>query len=86
MTQYSFIQMKKDLKEGKEFIFTMPEDYDDRRSAECTYSKSKFNIWFNGKLFTYKTFQGFHNKLAQLIKDWRLNIVESPVPNHSQQK
>lgn len=67
-----------DLKNGKEFRFTTPGFIDDQRDAHASFNErlSKFCIWFNGALFTFKSFKGFEGKLKQLVKDWDLHLIE----------
>ena len=66
--------IKQQLKDGKEFTFITSEHQDDFRIAEFSFNKKlkEFTIWFNGKLFLFKTFKGADNKLNQLIKDFCL--------------
>lgn len=68
-----------DLKNGKEFHFTTPETTDDLRTAEVSFNKNiqRFCIWFNGSLFSFKSFNGMKNKLKQLISDWNLETAET---------
>lgn len=77
--------LKDRLKKGETIIFDNEmfceeNKSDDFRSAECDYyqyNKSfNFLIKFNGAFYNYKTFQGFQNKLNQLISDFNLTFNE----------
>lgn len=49
----------------------------DKHTAEFEYSAhlSKFIIWFNGKLWSYKTYYGANNKLNYFINKYNLEQV-----------
>lgn len=65
--------LKELLIEGNEVIF---ENFDEYIAAECKFikgEKNPFQIIFNGKLLTFKTFKTFNKKLKQLIIDFNLS-------------
>lgn len=66
---------EKDLKNGKEFSFKTPDATDDLRIAECSFNDrlNKFCIWFNGQLFTFKSFKGMSARLEKLKTKWELS-------------
>lgn len=62
-------------------LFCEATESDDFRSAECSFRNETKNTWangfqimFNGKLFSFKTFIAFRKKLNQLQFDWNLEI------------
>ncbi len=74
--------IKQNLKEGKEIIFDNERTFiDDFRSAELTFRNEVKNTWangfqitFNGKLFSFKTFDAFFKKFEQLKNDFNLEL------------
>ena len=74
--------LKQQLKKGKEIIFDNERTFtDDFRSMECIFRNETKNTWangfnisFNGKIFSFKTFDAFFKKFTQLKNDWNLEL------------
>lgn len=75
-------EIKNEIKKGKEIIFDNEMTFTDNFiSMECNFKIDKknnwangFNIQFNGKLFSFKTFDAFFKKFSQLKKDFNLDL------------
>ena len=68
------------LKQGKEFHYVTPPQ-EDLRCADVSFSDKlrMFCIWFNGKLETFKSYQGMKIRLDKLIETWELAILDTEI-------
>jgi len=68
------------LKQGEQFHYETPSQ-DDLRCADVSFSSqlSMFCIWFNGKLETFRSYQGMKNRLDKLIQAWSLEKLNTGI-------